>query len=1074
MLRRRSLKSTSDLKRRKSTSSTHGVHLEHLDAAQAQRDAQIAASQAYVRAQSRSKSDMTLFPPTPESSPRRQHLQQITPSQESNITPSQGRSCSQGLRHRQSVRFVGPCSLRGKEARGLDADTRPPNRHDDYDASRLQSCILGKDSYISIQPPSYPHRAPPPIPLSGMATGYLASLAAADEYYTPEDNIASLPSSYRRLRRSRSMFSSDAQGTNVGSEAQPSTTASHTRRMFCSEPRRMEREPSLPQLRAPKSMSFLKNRHLLRSESSTNPNNGRRAPTFSEASDFQEAPYDTNGKLNLQSTSKTTTLFEPRSVGGGTESRMRKSLRSSSSSAEGLGTPLFNPVIPTIKQNGLKGKARKVSKSFKTKLKSFFTISKSEDITSTIPSQHIKARRTHVTDGFVTFRSSDTEHEAQSDDGWRPIRTVQTKMPSFELPPTNLLQSNKGSLESLRSERERNRQVSDDKSLTTWTHSGPSTLTSQQQQQWREWERQRLSIIKENGTHAPSSSARRKALGADLFQRPDNSETSKPVSVMPPVDCQRLYSALMKRMNAQDNQAESGMNHTFQPQVDEFDVPSTTLVRKASPQTPRTTLSGLERKDIMSTDVTDTPTRASRGSRSNDKQNPAPLTTLNPRHGYLEKARREAKDICAALRGGRSRTGLTGTVGSLHDVPEPSGNDGLPLFAPSISPSRAGERAVSDRNGTFFGSPSSHLFRTESPYRRALRRSMEEEQNAWSQRPPHASALIEGAQGTGLSISGVVNPIAESDTDSAKDLGYSESIYSTDEFDMRGQGVSALGELQEHEEPRAGAGKSKDEEAPATYQPAGYRETSSTSSVDWKTWLSSNIAKLDSSPTRPMPIEVEFALPTMPRSFPSPSGHVREATQIHGEDDVDDGDYFGIPVLSTRQPTLPTEPLSSVEPNVLKLTPLQRCIKRSTPPSSMPMTMGGKTSLPENDSPGGLAAPPPIPLKSTLRPSPLKITRRLNTLGGDAGGRTITTPSAQSSPGLTAAVQRQFGPVYTGGGDGYVGHGRGHRLSGSRERGGRYRMVEKLWGDNNTDGHGHDGGEGRSMMGEDDGARAFI
>jgi hypothetical protein len=43
MLRRRSFKSKSGLKCRKSTSSTQGVRLEHLDPALAQRDAHIAA-----------------------------------------------------------------------------------------------------------------------------------------------------------------------------------------------------------------------------------------------------------------------------------------------------------------------------------------------------------------------------------------------------------------------------------------------------------------------------------------------------------------------------------------------------------------------------------------------------------------------------------------------------------------------------------------------------------------------------------------------------------------------------------------------------------------------------------------------------------------------------------------------------------------------------------------------------------------------------------------------------------------------------------------------------------------------
>ncbi|KAK3996319.1 hypothetical protein QBC44DRAFT_318714 [Cladorrhinum sp. PSN332] len=997
MLRRRSLKSTSDLKRRKSTSSTHGVHLEHIDAAQAQRDAQIAASQAYARAQSRSKSNMALFPPTPESSPRRHHLKRSTPSRGNNMTPSQGQEVRQDLRHRQSVRFVGPCSVQGKASKGLDGESGPPPRHDDCDASSLGSCILGNDSYISGQPPSHPRRAPPPIPLSGMATGYLESLAAADEYYTPEDNIASLPSSYRRLRRSRSMFSSEAQGSNGGDEAQPLTRTSQTRKLFYSEPRKSEREPSMPQLWAPKSMSFLKNRHLLRSGTGVNPESNARAPTLSESSNVQEDPYYPARQLELQPGPKTSTLFGSRGRGGGADSRMRKSLRSSSSSAEGSGLFNIGPSIPVDKQDNLRFKARKVSKSFKTKLKSFFTLSKSEDTPSTIPSQHIEAKKTHVTDGFGTFGSSNAEHEAQSDDGWGPIRTVQAKMPSLQLAPPNVLCSNKGSLESLRSEREHNRQVSDDKSLTSWAHSGPSTLTSQQQQQWREWERQRLSIIKENGTHAPSSSGRRKALGPDLFQYPDNSETGNPTPTIPSVDSQRVYSALMRRMEAIDAQIAPRMGQLPRPHT---------------------------------ADMVDTPTRASRGSRPSEKQKAAPVITLNPR---------------AAFRGERSRSDSAGTVGSLHDVPEPSGSDGLPLFAPSTSAGRAGERSVSDRNGAFFGSPSSHLFRTKSPYRRAIRRSMEEEENPRSQQP-HDSA-----QGPGSIASVVVSGMAESDSNSAKDLGYSESVYSTDKIEMREEEGDASREIEGHE--HAVEGPTEDEEVPVTYQPVGYRETSSASSVDWKTWLSANIAKLDSSPTRPMPIEVEFALPTMPRSFPSPSGHVREAAQIYGEDDGDDGDYFGIPVVSTRQPKLPTTPLSSVEPNVVKLTPLQRCIKRSTPPSSIPITVG-RTGLSENDSPGGLMAPPPIPLKSALRPSPLKITRPLNTVGGGGGvGRSTTTPSVQSSPGLTAAVQKQFGPVYGGGGggEGYVGNGRGHRLSGSGGRGGRFRMADKCLEDNNAD-----------------------
>jgi hypothetical protein len=169
---------------------------------------------------------------------------------------------------------------------------------------------------------------------------------------------------------------------------------------------------------------------------------------------------------------------------------------------------------------------------------------------------------------------------------------------------------------------------------------------------------------------------------------------------------------------------------------------------------------------------------------------------------------------------------------------------------------------------------------------------------------------------------------------------------------------------------------------------------SSSSSVDWKTWLSANIAKLESSapsPTRPS--EIEFALPTMPTSFSG--GHVRENAQTYE-------DYEGevkTPEPPTRKPTLPTSPLATVEPNVVKLSAPQRPLKRATPPANR--------KLHENDDPSGV---PPIPPKSALRAGPLPLRRAGPNIGYSAA------PSISSSPGLSAAVQKQFGPASRHGG----------------------------------------------------------
>jgi hypothetical protein len=148
--------------------------------------------------------------------------------------------------------------------------------------------------------------------------------------------------------------------------------------------------------------------------------------------------------------------------------------------------------------------------------------------------------------------------------------------------------------------------------------------------------------------------------------------------------------------------------------------------------------------------------------------------------------------------------------------------------------------------------------------------------------------------------------------------------------------------------------------------------------------------RLESSPPSPSkPSEIEYALPTMPKSFSG--GHVRESAQIHEDYDEE----MKTPEPPTRKPTLPTSPLATVEPNVVKLPPQQRSLKRTTPPAN-------RRSLHENDAPSGV---PPIPPKSALRAAPSLLRRAGPNIGYSV------TPSISSSPGLSAAVQRQFGPV---------------------------------------------------------------
>jgi hypothetical protein len=373
MLRRRSLKSKSDLNRRKSTSSVHGVVLEHLDPALAQRDAHIAACEAYTRAQSRTSADMSLFPPTPESSPRRRRSERSGDSQDKPRAPCQGEDGDQDLRRRQSVRFMGPCSVQARGRRGREARSSQNSKNMDLDFANGQeggqieiskSYILGlNDTDPDIQAPSPPRRTPPPVPLPRIATDYLAALDAQDEYYTPEDDIASAPSSYRRLHKSKLIFT-DHQGFRrsherpipsfKGKSPRPRPAlASDSRRLFRSDPNESKISHDIPSLRAPKSMSFLSNRYS-QSRSSTSHDGGMREPRLAGLPDLPEDGSSENGRSTMQGRYKTSTLFGSRNRR--VESRFRKSLRSSSPT-EGLGVDFPYPGTPldapgTLKSRG--------------------------------------------------------------------------------------------------------------------------------------------------------------------------------------------------------------------------------------------------------------------------------------------------------------------------------------------------------------------------------------------------------------------------------------------------------------------------------------------------------------------------------------------------------------------------------------------------------------------------------------------------------------------------------------------------------------------------------------------------
>ncbi|KAK4116976.1 hypothetical protein N656DRAFT_3806 [Canariomyces notabilis] len=945
MLRQRSLKSKLDVKHRKSTSSEHAVHLEHLDPTIAQRDANIAACKAYKQAESRAREDIPLFPLTPESSPRRHPTERSGQGQDDINAPFSVHGNGRGVCRQQSVRFMGPCSVQPRErkcqrqyASRNSTDGGPDkvtNELKNSDMNSSQNQVLGLlKTDDSDQLPSPPQRPPPPVPLPEYAASYLDGLAA-EEYYTPEDDVASAPSSYRRLPKPKPTSTADPRSTRRSLQTQTflaetspgirSTMASSARRLSRSDPSSSNVPHAVPPLRTPKSMSFLGSRSF-HARFSTNQDSNANGQNLSDSREEVPTP---EGHPTSQQKPKGPDLLQ--SLSRRTEQRMRKSLRGSGSTEEVLASSPNHKTL-LLGSRGFKSKARNMSKSFKTKLKTFFSTVGPGGETPSIPCQHIDAQRTHVNEAFGTSRAADTECEGSAIQAGETIHTVPARMPSLHESPQGLVHSRKASLESLKTERER--QASDDKSLTSWAHSGPSTLTSQQQEEWREWEGQRLSVINENGPQAASPSTRRPGLHEQLFHRPENN-TGKPHGPGKIVDSQRVYSALMKRMRDIHKQAASIAEQRSRSSDTEKPAVSEEPGGRSPSQTPDTVRHAISRMDHLSVDNQVTPTRRSK------KTNCSRAETVET--------------------GARLASGSTAANPCRSVLGPPTGDSAGTLTPPRRMASEL-ERGPSEMGSRFTDSPASYLFRTASPYRRALSRSMHEEQDAWARQ-----SSVSESQGsdTGTQVhhtSGWQELLSDGNSNFERDVAYSESVYSADE-------------------------------GPGAEMEAGY------------------------------------TMPTMPRNFSNdltPSrvrplrGHVREPAQIHGyptthghfEFDFNEDPFEP----STEKPTLPTTnkfvlPLAQVQNNV---------VRQTTSPLKKPYCegglgdIGGGSVLVENQN------PPPVPDKSVLRPSSYT-----GLGGGGYGGECIagnrgkqasrcSSPSGASSaktasPGLTAALRRQFG-----------------------------------------------------------------
>jgi len=906
-MRRRNSTITRRLDRRKSTSSVRSVRLEHILPQTAERDAHAAATEAFSRAQERSatESSTTPWPPPRSTGPG-----------------STRASLDEGLIHREkSIRFIPP-----------KPSLLEPSVTISQNASVLHRYPIQQKPSAKGDPDLRPSRSASASGIvsatKGVAGDLISTLFSSDERYTAEDDIASMPSSYRRLRKSKSMFTNGTAepGHKDSGPSHPSASMNQLPSPANSRsqaPRSDENIP--PRLKTPRSTTLLRDLQSNFGPVFRTDDTGVAMPRTDEVYENKERPNTLR--------SKSSRFFRPRAPTA--DRGLRKSMRKASN-----GT--ISSFDNTAKDRSLRYKARKVSRGFKHKLKNLFGLARRNCDEPTIPQQHIEAQRPHIFG--LDEPEDDTEYEIPdlaTDEGARSY--IISRIPSLHVVPSSQkLRSRQGSIESIRSEH----QASDERSrVTSWSNSDTNTTTSVNSGR-AERERKRLSVIKENGTHVCSSSAP----FPTVFEQANSSTASlhlppKVIPVSTSADGPRIYSALMKRMSQSPQSQASELER--KSSVDDFVKSGTVPQRKSSlrPRRLEGSIGSTIRYVAPESESESESSEATKSSHMVDVDQNGSPTATGLRH-----------PLCAATRPTQEKLSHPTTSRMYMDTEVASHQDGDAEFrsttAKSDTPGLG--QPLSSRSSAFFGSPTRHLFRTQSPFRRALQDRIQTEANEEPNDPPDFNPWMRS-----LSNLPIRHPsVCDSDRDIK--MCYTESVYSTNTEDFLARKPSLASPLDEfpgapttHGEATIFANSSGLTRSSSL--PRKQRVSSSSSSVEWKTWLSSNVSKLEeSTATQIDNARLKYDLSS---AYVTENGHVREKAQITDEDDdLGPGGFLKSNLANQEQLPTPFDAgerdISINRPHISYANSLA-----STPSTSKVLYMGESSNTPAQNSATGLPRP---------------------------------------------------------------------------------------------------------------------
>lgn len=397
----------------------------------------------------------------------------------------EGDGLTRPLKHRQSIRFTGPSaastkqrSITRRDAKNYKANLERSKTVPSAQNSRQATSIRTSDSFVTALPDQ-------------------------NEEYV-ERRVSSIPSSYRRLRKTKSMVNpgkSSALSLVSGFTRGKGHSRNHSLRPQINDSHQRASQDS----RLRRSLSFLR-----QSDTSSEP--PRKSIDQDKA--VQLARDQFVRQLEQQRAKEKNSIVD---IGQHRKSAkpFRRTVRTSSTNS--YGSAITSPAAAALevpKRQGLGSKARSVSISLKGRLKRVFQ--KSSGVEDVMPAQHLNASRPHFGDFMSSFNGTQQryDHHIPSPDG-STIRRIDSRGSTFRNVSAFVEKpSRPGSIRSVESGA---MPENDDSRVSSWATSTIANSLATLQSR----ENKRLSTINEGAPYQPSSARTYGDLGPTFGARTD-------------------------------------------------------------------------------------------------------------------------------------------------------------------------------------------------------------------------------------------------------------------------------------------------------------------------------------------------------------------------------------------------------------------------------------------------------------------------------------------------------------------------------------------------------------------------